>query len=88
MRLLVFEAKDVLARVEKRGDLFEPVLTLKQKLPQLSGLDAASETEDEPSSAVRSEEPPSTKAKTKTKATHARTTNPKKTAVAVKRPKL
>jgi bifunctional non-homologous end joining protein LigD len=40
--LLVFEAKDVLARVEKMGDLFEPVQTLKQKLPQLSGLVASS----------------------------------------------
>ena len=40
---LVFEAKDVLARVEKMGDLFEPVQKLKQKLPQLAGLDAASE---------------------------------------------
>jgi bifunctional non-homologous end joining protein LigD len=30
---LVFEAEDVLARVEKHGDLFEPVLELKQKLP-------------------------------------------------------
>ncbi len=37
-KLLVFEAKDVLARVEKIGDLFEPVQTLKQKLPELSGL--------------------------------------------------
>ncbi len=36
--LLVFEAKDVLARVDKMGDLFEPVQTLKQKLPELSGL--------------------------------------------------
>ncbi len=35
---LVFEAKDVLARVEKRGDLFAPVQKLKQKLPQLAGL--------------------------------------------------
>jgi bifunctional non-homologous end joining protein LigD len=35
---LVFEAKDVLARVEKMGDLFEPVQELKQKLPQLAGL--------------------------------------------------
>jgi bifunctional non-homologous end joining protein LigD len=40
---LVFEAKDVLARVEKTGDLFEAVQKLKQKLPQLAGLDAASE---------------------------------------------
>ena len=44
---LVFEAKDVLARVEKMGDLFEPVHKLKQKLPQLEGLSAASETEKE-----------------------------------------
>lgn len=35
---LVFETKDVLARVEKMGDLFAPVQTLKQKLPKLSGL--------------------------------------------------
>jgi len=40
---LVFEAKDVLARVEKMGDLFEPVQKLKQKLPQLAGLAAGSE---------------------------------------------
>ena len=32
---LVFEAKDVLKRIEKDGDLFEPVLKLKQDLPQL-----------------------------------------------------
>jgi len=30
---LVFVAEDVLKRVEKKGDLFEPVLKLKQKLP-------------------------------------------------------
>ena len=40
---LVFEAKDVLARVEKMGDLFKPVQNLKQKLPQLVGLGAGSE---------------------------------------------
>jgi bifunctional non-homologous end joining protein LigD len=33
--LLVFEASDVLKRVEKDGDLFAPVLELKQKLPEL-----------------------------------------------------
>jgi bifunctional non-homologous end joining protein LigD len=32
---LVFEADDVLARVEEHGDLFEPVATLKQQLPDL-----------------------------------------------------
>ena len=33
--LLVFEAKQVVARVEKMGDLFEPMLELKQMLPDL-----------------------------------------------------
>lgn len=37
--LLVFEFDQVLKRVEKMGDLFAPVLTLKQKLPKLEGLD-------------------------------------------------
>ena len=32
---LVFEAGDVLKRVKKLGDLFEPVLKLKQRLPKL-----------------------------------------------------
>lgn len=34
-RLLMFESGDVLKRVKKVGDLFAPVLTLKQKLPAL-----------------------------------------------------
>ena len=33
--LLVFESKQVVARVEKMGDLFEPMLELKQTLPDL-----------------------------------------------------
>jgi bifunctional non-homologous end joining protein LigD len=52
---LVFEAKDVLARVEKMGDLFEPVLKLKQKLPQLAGLTEATEKPDAVRVAARSE---------------------------------
>ena len=36
--LLVFEADQVLKRVDKMGDLFGPVLELKQKLPKLAGL--------------------------------------------------
>jgi bifunctional non-homologous end joining protein LigD len=32
---LAFEAKDVLKRIEKDGDLFAPVLELKQELPEL-----------------------------------------------------
>ncbi|HEY3973009.1 MAG TPA: non-homologous end-joining DNA ligase [Candidatus Sulfotelmatobacter sp.] len=33
--LLVFEAPQTVSRFEKRGDLFEPVLELKQRLPDL-----------------------------------------------------
>jgi len=36
--LLVFEAGQVLDRVQKMGDLFEPALKLKQKLPKLAGI--------------------------------------------------
>jgi bifunctional non-homologous end joining protein LigD len=36
--LLTFESKDVLKRVEKLGDLFAPVLQLKQKLPSIKAL--------------------------------------------------
>ena len=43
--LLVFEAKQVVARVEKLGDLFEPVLELKQKLPDLRETGAAAPIE-------------------------------------------
>jgi hypothetical protein len=32
--LLRFRSDQALARVEKQGDLFEPVETLKQKLPK------------------------------------------------------
>jgi bifunctional non-homologous end joining protein LigD len=71
---LVFEAKDVLARVEKMGDLFEPVLKLKQKLPQLAGVSAASEKEEDEAinSVAQAEARPrperTPKRKTKTKA--------------------
>ncbi len=36
--LLVFEAPQVISRVEKIGDLFAPVITLKQRLPDLKTL--------------------------------------------------
>src|SRR5215467_6721029 len=36
--LLVFESRQVLERVEKGGDLFAPLLNLKQELPKLPGL--------------------------------------------------
>jgi bifunctional non-homologous end joining protein LigD len=37
---LSFESKDVLKRVQKMGDLFAPVLHLKQKLPALSVIES------------------------------------------------
>ncbi len=44
--LLVFESSDVVKRFEKMGDLFEPVLELKQKLPDLkAAVPAASESQ-------------------------------------------
>jgi bifunctional non-homologous end joining protein LigD len=54
--LLVFEAKDVLARVKKMGDLFEPVQKLKQKLPELKGLVTESRNEDDASKRRASKE--------------------------------
>jgi bifunctional non-homologous end joining protein LigD len=41
--LLVFEAAQVVKRFEKLGDLFEPMLELKQKLPDLKAAAAAPE---------------------------------------------
>ena len=35
---LVFETEGVLERVARHGDLFAPVLTLKQKLPPLKAI--------------------------------------------------
>ena len=41
--LLVFESHQTLERVEKLGDLFAPLVTLKQKLPKLAALGAQRE---------------------------------------------
>jgi bifunctional non-homologous end joining protein LigD len=46
--LLVFEAGATVARFEKMGDLFEPVLELKQSLPDLRKLAAAAAEKAEP----------------------------------------
>ena len=43
--LLVFTSDQVLERVQKQGDLFEPVLKLKQKLPPVAVLEGASAPE-------------------------------------------
>lgn len=40
--LLVFETHQTLERVEKLGDLFAPLLKLKQRLPKLQGIDTGS----------------------------------------------
>jgi len=45
--LLVFESSDVIKRFDKLGDLFEPVLELKQKLPEMQAA-VASAHEPEP----------------------------------------
>ena len=41
--LLVFDSKQVLARVQKMGDIFAPVLTLEQHLPKIAELGAEPE---------------------------------------------
>jgi bifunctional non-homologous end joining protein LigD len=65
---LVFEAKDVLPRVEKMGDLFEPVQKLKQTLPRLAGLAGPPENEDENMSiAAQAQAQPRAEKKAKTK---------------------
>jgi bifunctional non-homologous end joining protein LigD len=58
--LLVFEAKQVVARVEKMGDLFAPLLELKQRLPDLKKLaEGMAEEEEEPISiAAQAEQEP------------------------------
>src|SRR5436853_3051697 len=54
--LLVFEAGRVIERVQKMGDLFAPVLELKQKLPKLAGL-AEVAHEETADLAAQAEEP-------------------------------
>jgi bifunctional non-homologous end joining protein LigD len=68
--LLVFEAPRVLTRVEKMGDLFEPVLKLKQKLPKLAGvgetgMDLAAQAEEKPQSQAKAKKGASASTRTK-----------------------
>ncbi len=56
--LLVFEAKQTVARVEKMGDLFERALELKQSLPKLGAAKPAQEEEEPISIAAQAEEDP------------------------------
>jgi bifunctional non-homologous end joining protein LigD len=43
-KLLVFDSADVLKRVEAKGDLFELVLKMKQKLPALGAVEGKEAT--------------------------------------------
>lgn len=52
--LLVFVADNVLKRVEKMGDLFDPVLKLKQKLPALETLEEPKEAAQPAAPAIAS----------------------------------
>ena len=57
-KLLAFESDQVLKRAERMGDLFEPVLTLKQKLPPLEALSALREDGSAPMPKTRKVRPP------------------------------
>jgi bifunctional non-homologous end joining protein LigD len=76
---LVFEASQVLDRVQKMGNLFEPVLTLKQKLPKLTGIgEAAPATEAGLEIAAQAEDSRTDKAKKATKSARRRVAPKKK----------
>ncbi len=62
--LLVFTSDQVLGRVQKQGDLFEPVLTMKQKLPALASLQSLGEA---PSNTEAKSKPRKTAAKKSSK---------------------
>ena len=67
--LLVFEAQQVIERVEKSGDLFAPLLSLKQKLPALGGIaqpeDRGLEIAAQAKPARRSSQPKAAKKRTR-----------------------
>jgi bifunctional non-homologous end joining protein LigD len=58
--LLVFEAKQVVTRMNKVGDLFAPVLELKQRLPDLKQVATTAVAEPQPtiSLAAQAEQEP------------------------------
>ncbi|HLV85714.1 MAG TPA: non-homologous end-joining DNA ligase [Candidatus Sulfotelmatobacter sp.] len=65
--VLVFEAKQTVARFEKMGDLFEPLLQLKQRLPDLKktaiahgapeGIEIAAKADEQPGKSAKKREP-------------------------------
>jgi bifunctional non-homologous end joining protein LigD len=52
-KLLVFDSNDALKRVEAKGDLFEQVLKLRQKLPVLGAIEGGQAAAAEPSPVKR-----------------------------------
>ncbi len=83
--LLVFEAPQVVSRVDKMGDLFDPVLELKQKLPTIKELMPGSgdEKEEKPERielAAQAEEGPAGRP-TKRKSAKKPTTRPQRRKV-------
>lgn len=68
--LLVFDSAQVLARVAKMGDIFEPVLTLKQRLPNAGELGRSTE----PAGGARAKSAAEPKSKTGQKKKSARST--------------
>jgi bifunctional non-homologous end joining protein LigD len=80
--LLVFEASQVVSRFEKMGDLFEPVVELKQKLPtpkELTGAVAAEAESPEPERieiAAQAEDPAETASRKQAKRVPGRTRVP------------
>ncbi len=77
--LLVFEASKTIARFEKMGDLFEPLLELKQKLPDVKAAAAAIGKEAPIEIAAQAEEAPKKSSRAKLA---------KKTAAGKKRSKI
>jgi bifunctional non-homologous end joining protein LigD len=65
-KLLVFDSSQVLARVEKLGDIFAPVLNLKQRLPDVSELGSESEFKAASRTASKSNTAPAKKQSRKT----------------------
>jgi bifunctional non-homologous end joining protein LigD len=63
--LLVFESNQVLARVQEMGDIFAPVLKLKQRLPEVSELGTPpGKTTRSRTTSAASSSPPASKTKT------------------------
>jgi bifunctional non-homologous end joining protein LigD len=78
--LLVFESAQTITRFEKMGDLFEPVLELKQKLPDLKAAAVAKEPESIEIAAQADKNDPDRKSASKK--------SPKKPAARKKRSKV